>query len=90
MIITRHAEKRLKRRFGANKASIEGICRKALEEGIGHDQAKGKLKKYFEMLYHKNLTATNTRIYSQFVFIFTGNRLITAFPLPYKYHKYLT
>lgn len=58
------------------------MARIALEKGTKHSDTSGALNRYLTALYMKYKTADNTRIYGQFVYLFYGENLITAFQLP--------
>ena len=80
--ITRHAEERLKQRFGLKKKSIKRIVNRVLEQGLSHKEAKGKVKAYMTELYLKQERANNIRIYGEDVYVFRFNTLITVLHLP--------
>ena len=82
MEVSEHAKKRIRKRMTNTKSGTESIAKKALERGIKHSDATGRLKKYFDALYFKNKKANNVRIYAQKVFIFHDENLITMFNLP--------
>ena len=80
-IITKHAEKRARKRIGIPKKSVQKNAKRALEHGLCHADSTGRLSKYFTWLFleHGN---TNTRIYNDYVYIFTDDEvLVTVFPL---------
>lgn len=85
MIITRHGDKRTRKRVGVNRSAVERLARKALADGITRYDAKGGLRRYLDALYHYNGQADNIRVYAEKVWIFSGNILITVLDLPQKY-----
>lgn len=86
-VITSHAEKRLRKRVGLNKSSLQKIADKALKYGISHSETSGSLRRYIDKLYLSERNANNIRIYGEHVYLFRGNTLITVFGLPSKFHK---
>ena len=83
MKLTKHGKNRLKKRLGASKKNVEKIAQDALQNGITHSEAKGRLSKYLDKLFFQHQTATNMRVYHEKVFIFRGEVLITVLPLPH-------
>lgn len=86
--VTRHADKRIRQRLGVNKKSTDKIAEKALEFGITHAEAKGKLSKHLDGIFLLNYKPTNMRVYNHSVYLFNGNTLITVLPLPHKFWAY--
>lgn len=81
-IVTTHGRKRTKNRLGLSKKNADKQAAKALEFGIRHDQAKGRLRKYMDGLYLRHSQGNNNRIYNRKVYIFEGQVLITILNLP--------
>ncbi len=80
--MTFHGNFRLRTRLRINKKSFKRIKRLALKQGLTHAEAKGKLNKYYDHLYLRFRTANNVRLYSNHVWIFAGNSLITIYAIP--------
>ena len=80
--ITKHAEERLKQRFGIKRKSISRIVNRVLKEGLSHKDAKGKVKNYITELYLRHEKANNIRIYGKDVYVFRYETLITVLHLP--------
>lgn len=88
MHVTEHAKKRLKERNGLNNKSIDRMAEKALNEGIRHNQTKGRLNKYLTALFFKNTNASNIRLYGDKAYLFTkDDRLITVLQIPHSLTK---
>lgn len=87
MIKTKHSEKRIRKRMGINKKSISKLVDVAIEKGVSHSMAKGRLRKYFTYLYFKNKAASNIRMYANYVWIYSNVSLITVFPIPKEHIK---
>lgn len=86
-VITDHAEKRLRKRIGLNKSSLQKMTDKALEKGISHAETSGSLHRYIDKLYLTERKANNIKIYGEYVYLFRDSTLITVFALPSKFHK---
>ena len=80
--VTDHAQKRIKERLGINKKSIQKVSDKALSLGLKHSETTGRLKKYADSLYLKKKRGFNIRIYSEKVYLFANETLVTVLPLP--------
>lgn len=82
MKVTQHAKERIEERCGLSKDAQLKLSAKALETGVTHAQAKGRLKKYFVALYLYKRNANNIRVFGEYVFLFAGETLITVLNLP--------
>lgn len=51
IIVTKHAERRIRQRLGINKKSTEKAAEKALQFGIAHSEAKGKLSRHMDGIF---------------------------------------
>lgn len=80
--LTRHGYQRSKERFGLRRESAEKHAQRALELGISHKEATGRLKRYLDGLFLKHMKGNNIRIFAEKVFIFDEDELITVFHLP--------
>lgn len=87
MRITRHAEKRTRLRLGLPKRSVTKNAENALRYGLTHKDTTGSFNRYITGLYLKHGNGNNIRIYCNTVYIFSGDKLITLFPLPQRYKK---
>jgi hypothetical protein len=88
MIITDHAENRIRQRCGLPRRAVNKKAEVALRDGLSHKECTGRLKKYFDYLFlsHGGVGA-NIRIYGDNVYIFTRDKLITVLPLPNEHRK---
>ena len=82
MNVSKHAEERLKERCGFNKKTCERMAQKAFDEGIAHNQTKGRLNKWVTSLYFRNKSANNIRLYGDKAYIFCGETLVTVMQIP--------
>lgn len=85
--ISYHAKDRIRERCGLPKKSVERNAMLALQKGLTHNEATGRLKKYFDWLYFQNRNGNNIRVYNNHVYIFKGTALITVLPLPHVYRS---
>lgn len=82
VVVTRHAEKRIRQRLGLNKKSTEKAAEKALRFGVTHAETKGKLCRHLDGIFLLNHRPTNMRVYNHSVYLFRDTKLITVLPLP--------
>lgn len=82
VIVSKHAEKRLKERLGLQKKSIQRSAEIAFTKGIKHSETNGNLSKWVTSVYFNNKAANNIRLYNDKAWIFTDNRLITVLQIP--------
>lgn len=87
VIVTKHGEKRARKRAGLPRDAVENAALKAFKSGIKHSETSGSLKRYIDSLYLKERTANNIRIWSEKVWIFSDDRLVTVLPLPPKFKR---
>lgn len=83
--ISHHAKSRLKQRCGLKKQSFARTVEHVLLEGMKHEDASGRLKKYLDFLWFSHKNSNNTRIYGETVYLFRNSKLITVIPLPKEY-----
>lgn len=86
MLLTRHSVRRGKERIGIGKAACWRNAEKALLNGVTHAETTGGLNRFLTALYFDKQTANNIRVYNRFVYLFSGDKLITIIALPKKYH----
>lgn len=58
------------------------MAKKAFDDGIKHNQTKGRLNKWVSGLYCKNKKANNIRLYGDKAYIFCGEVLVTVIQIP--------
>lgn len=87
LIITDHAQKRIRKRMGANKKTVSKLSDLAFKNGITHSETTGSLRRYCDRLYLSHRIPNNMRVYNQRVFLFKDNILITVVNLPQKYNR---
>lgn len=84
MKITKHGEERIKERV-CKKSNA--VAKKALLEGISHNETSGSLNRFLTSLFMNGKNANNIKIYGRTVYLFCNDILITVIPLPKKYYK---
>lgn len=87
MRVTKHGQLRLKERAGFNRVAALRMAARALTEGISHGETTGRLRNYLDGLYRSNYVANNMRIHGEFIYLFTGETLITVLNLPNEHKK---
>lgn len=87
LTITGHAKERARQRFGWSNESLCRMANKAFFQGLSHKQAKGRLLKYFDLLWSQYEKANNIRLHGEALFVFCGNVLLTVWQLPIELRK---
>ena len=87
MRTSKHGQERVRKRIGIKKRAVDKMRDFAFGKGVSHQQATGRLNKFFTWLYFRHETATNIRMYSNYVWIFAGDVLVTVFPVPKEHFK---
>jgi len=85
MGVTKHADKRMRSRLGVPRSAVKKMASKAMSEGVTRLETHGSLRRYLDGLYYYNQTANNIRVWSEKVYIFHDNTLITVLDLPQRY-----
>ena len=87
IIVTKHAQQRIRERCGLNKSAVQRFAEIAYEQGLKHGELKGNLKKWVDKEYFYNKTADNIRLYGDKCYIFRKNKLITIIQVPHNLIK---
>lgn len=67
------------------------MAARALTDGAQHSDFSGRMRKYLDWVFlNHGCNASNMRVYSQHLFIFDGETLVTAWPLPSQYRNAAT
>ena len=86
--ISRHGERRARKRVGIPKKAVDRMARTALERGIGYRESTGKLRDYIGWLYEKyDGNGNNIRVYGDKVYVFHDAILITVLNVPGEHRK---
>ena len=91
VIVTDHAEKRGKKRANIGNNTMK-MLKKAINLGLGLDNAKGDLLKFIQSKYDSYKVANMIKVYGHSVYIIKrcafGYKLLTILDLPEHYHKF--
>lgn len=82
MIITKHAQRRMRQRCGVGKNSVKHMAKKVYDFGMTHSDTTGNLKKWVDGLYFYNKSANQIRLYGDKAYIFHNQVLITVVQIP--------
>jgi hypothetical protein len=85
--VTLHAIQRGRERLSLTEAAVIKLAERAYVEGIDGSSAKGRLKKYLSKIDKQ------VKIRGDILYVFTIYRkqpsLVTLFPLPFEFRKYI-
>ena len=91
VVVTKHAEKRIKERIGGNKKSAHRIAQRAYNDGLTEFDCKGTLNWWMRDQFYAKCTISDLRLYRDHLFLFNKSVLITVLPMPnalkYTYHR---
>ena len=87
--ITEHAYQKAKERLGWNKATLDRMIEKVVQEGHQHKEFSGTMQRWLNKVYLSHKTANNCRIYGEYCYILCGDTLITVYIVPRNLKKYL-
>lgn len=82
ILVSRHADSRLKERLGLPKSARKRMAQRAFEQGWKHSEARGKLKRYMDHCWLSHKNCENVRIYGEHLWLFSGPMLVTVFEIP--------
>lgn len=85
--LTNHARDRLKERCGWRGDAAQRMADKALQEGMRHADAEGRLKRWIDSLFLAERQANNVRLYGAHAFLFRDETLITVLHTPKSFMK---
>lgn len=82
VILTAHAQQRLKERCGLQKKSKERIAAKVFEKGLSIEETNGSIRKWMTMVFYNNTNVNNIRLYGDKIYLFADQTLITVLFVP--------
>lgn len=86
MKVTRHADKRMRKRVGVNRSAVERMARKAMTVGATREDFSGPFRRYLDGMYYAyDGEADNIRVYGGRIWIFAQSTLITVMNVPKKF-----
>lgn len=89
-VVTKHAEERIIERLGVSKSSVQRVADRAYLNGIKMDGTQNALNRWIIWMAHDRGIGDamrTIRIYGEYVFIFSGNTLITVHEIPQRLKK---
>lgn len=89
MVVTKHAQRRMKQRCGVGKSATQRMAKKVYDLGMTHSETTGNLKKWVDSLYFYNRTANQIRLYGDKAYIFHNQKLITVVQIPHSLVQYV-
>jgi hypothetical protein len=82
MVVTKHAEERMRKRLGLKRKAVERLAQTALTDGVPHADTTGSLHRYLDLQALGYDRKCKWRIYGNNLYAFTFNDvLITVVPL---------
>ena len=87
MVVTKHAQKRIKERCGFNKKAMNRMSRKAYIDGVSYRDTKGQLNKWLNNVYFKNENTNNIKLYGDKAYVFCDDKLVTVLQVPHRLSK---
>ena len=85
--MTHHADKRIRQRVGVPRSAVRRLAIKARNDGTERRDTSGSLRRYLDRVYHYNEAANRIMVWSEKVWIFSDNALITVLNLPLRYRN---
>jgi len=82
--VTRHGEKRMRKRCGINKHSVCRMAGIVYENGIRFCETRGRIHRYLEEVDNRNEEDNELIVHGNNLYIYRDNCLITVWPLPGK------
>jgi hypothetical protein len=84
--VSRHGEKRLRKRLNIPKKAVERKFHEALEKGIPHHQYKGQFRKYLDYWCIRH--GSKAIVHQNTIFFIKGEVMTTAWQVPPKFQPY--
>lgn len=83
--VTNHADQRIRQRVGVPRSAVRRLAARAKSDGIERRETTGSLRRYLDYIYHYNTTQPTIYVWSEKVFIFVDQALVTVLNLPTRY-----
>ena len=84
IMVTKHGEKRMRKRVGINKHSVCRMAEIVYEKGTRYCETKGRIHKYLEEVGNRNQLGNELVVHGNNLYIYRDNWLITVWALPGK------
>lgn len=83
--VSKHGQSRAQERIGIPKRSVQKMAEQALAIGGKHSDFAGQFKRYLDGIFLQERKANNMRVFSEHLFLFQGETLITVWRVPHRY-----
>lgn len=88
--LTRHGERRVRKRTGVPKRSAARAVGRAVLHGTPREAVSGGLRRYLDILYRRSASQgkdADIIVYGNNIYLFCNKALITTWPLPERYRR---
>lgn len=90
--VSKHAEKRIRKRLGIPKSAVCKEVERAFYGGVTYSQSKGQLRQYFTKIFRKSRSQPLIRVYNHYAWVFTKvdkseYLLMTTYNIPSTLYK---
>lgn len=82
--VTRHGEKRMRKRVGLSKHSVSRMAEMVYEKGIRFCDTRGRIHRYLEEVSGRGEPDNELVVHGNNLYIYRDSCLITVWPLPGK------
>lgn len=82
--VTKHGEKRMRKRVGISKHSVCRMAEIVYEKGIRFCDTKGRVHRYLEEVCNRGEAGNELVLHGNNIYIYRNSCLITVWPLPGK------
>ena len=84
--VCKHAEKAIRKRIGIPKKAVVKLANEAFDNGLSIPETSGSLNRYLTKQYYKNKNMGKIKVYSEYVFFFSNQKvLVTVYHSPKRY-----
>lgn len=83
MIVSKHAEKRMRKRLNIPRSAIYKVAYNAMIKGKSRDkQSDARLRKYISWKLGCSPKGSLIKVYANYIYVFRNDVLVTMFALP--------
>jgi len=82
MQISKHAEKRIRKRLGIPRKAVPRFIEEAQSKGTPLKDFKGRVKRFYDAISITYKAGNQTFSYRDYVFIVQDSMLVTVYPIP--------
>jgi len=82
VIVSDHADTRMKERLGLPKSARHAAAVRAYTKGKLHADARGALRRYLDGKWRAHGNCNNVRLYGDNIWFFAGTCLVTVYAIP--------